>query len=361
MAPGEPGQQPRRRGLGRHNATADATTRLAVAAEASLLSHEGADHRLKINKAGPAQTASLLFQNGFSGRAEIGLAGDDRLRVKVSADGTGWADAIVIDEASGLVTLPGSAWARDTPRPNLLINGDWQINQRGFAGGALAAGAFAFDRWKAHTGGATLSRNGFDLTLSAGAIQQTIEPSLWGASSFALTPLCLSVEGLSGGSLAVSVGSVTGTITAGSGRSFVVLTPASGDSGNLTVRLAPASGAVSFRRIKLEEGAQATPWQARSAVAELHLCQRYYWRPETSMLVDTFQGATGYFTQFLPFPTAMRAAPVASYTVPQDFNVLNGERSVGAPSAAIGYARVRANTQGRVFALFEEIAFSAEL
>lgn len=40
------------------NAAADTTTRLAVSAEASLFDHAGGSHRLKINKAGVAQTAS---------------------------------------------------------------------------------------------------------------------------------------------------------------------------------------------------------------------------------------------------------------------------------------------------------------
>src|SRR5690606_16467928 len=39
----------------------------------------------------------LLLQTGFSGRAEIGLAGDDRLHLKVSADGSTWVDALVAD------------------------------------------------------------------------------------------------------------------------------------------------------------------------------------------------------------------------------------------------------------------------
>lgn len=156
------------------NAPADTTTRLAVSAEACLFSHAGADHRLKLNKAGAAQTASLVLQNGFSGRAEIGLAGDDNLHVKVSADGGTWTEALAIDRVSGLVSLPASAWARETPQPNLLINGDFQVNQRSFAGGALAAGAYGYDRWKAHAGGANLSRSGFDLTLvSAGSCRSS--------------------------------------------------------------------------------------------------------------------------------------------------------------------------------------------
>lgn len=76
------------------NATADATNRLAVASAASLFNHAGAGHQQKINKNAAGDTASLLFQTGFSGRAEIGTTGDDDLHFKVSADGATWVDAL---------------------------------------------------------------------------------------------------------------------------------------------------------------------------------------------------------------------------------------------------------------------------
>jgi hypothetical protein len=76
------------------NATPDATNRLAVAAGGTRLSHDGAGHRVTVNKAALAETASLLFQTGWSGRAEIGLAGSDALSVRVSADGAAWTEAL---------------------------------------------------------------------------------------------------------------------------------------------------------------------------------------------------------------------------------------------------------------------------
>ncbi len=86
------------------NATADATNRLAVASAATLLSHEGAGHQLKINKAADTDTASLLFQSNWTGHAELGLAGDTAFSIKVS-DGTSWFDAIRADAAAQQVTL----------------------------------------------------------------------------------------------------------------------------------------------------------------------------------------------------------------------------------------------------------------
>ncbi|HSG57229.1 MAG TPA: DUF2793 domain-containing protein, partial [Paracoccaceae bacterium] len=88
------------------NTTADATNRLAVSAPATLFSHEGDDHRLVINKAASGDTATILWQDGWSGRAEMGLAGDDDLHLKVSADGATWTEAMVIDAATGRAAFP---------------------------------------------------------------------------------------------------------------------------------------------------------------------------------------------------------------------------------------------------------------
>lgn len=95
-------------------ATADATNRLAVASQAVLFSHDGDDQQVKINKATSGDTASLLFQAGFVGHAEFGLAGDNDFRIKVSADGADWHEALRIDRQTGAVWLPNS------PRRELL-------------------------------------------------------------------------------------------------------------------------------------------------------------------------------------------------------------------------------------------------
>lgn len=88
------------------NATADTTNRLAVAADGVLLTHAGGSHRLVVNKHAATDTASLVLQDGFSGRAEIGLAGSDRLSIKVSADGSSFIEAVSIDNATGKPSFP---------------------------------------------------------------------------------------------------------------------------------------------------------------------------------------------------------------------------------------------------------------
>lgn len=98
------------------NATADSYNRLSINAPSTLLNNEGAGHQLKINKAGSGDTGSLLYQSGWSGRAEMGLAGNDDFSIKVSADGSSWKTAAKIAGDTGRVTvehllrlMPGAA------------------------------------------------------------------------------------------------------------------------------------------------------------------------------------------------------------------------------------------------------------
>lgn len=91
------------------NASADVTNRLAVSADATLLNHDGAGHQVKINKAGAGETTSLLFQTGFSGRAEMGTAGSDDFAIKVSADGAAWNTAVSVAADTGVPDLAAGA------------------------------------------------------------------------------------------------------------------------------------------------------------------------------------------------------------------------------------------------------------
>ncbi|SOC84902.1 Protein of unknown function [Ensifer adhaerens] len=87
------------------SATADVTNRLAVSSDASLFNHAGHSHRMKLNKQAAADTASLLFQSDWSGRAEIGLLGNDALQFKTSPDGSGWSVGLEIS-GDGIARMP---------------------------------------------------------------------------------------------------------------------------------------------------------------------------------------------------------------------------------------------------------------
>lgn len=86
---------------------ADETNRLSLKSPASLFDHAGQSHQLKINKADDSHAASLLFQSNYQGRAEMGTIWNRDFRIKTSADGNQWRDALIAESASGSVRFPG--------------------------------------------------------------------------------------------------------------------------------------------------------------------------------------------------------------------------------------------------------------
>jgi hypothetical protein len=313
--------------------------RLGKALFTAKLAADGGDGDLRVilNKETAGDSGSLLFQTNFSGRAEIGLTGDDDLHVKVSGDGATWFQALKIAHDTGIAALPkGATVASLNGGPlagfrNRLINGDFQINQRAFAGGALAAGIYGFDRWKAGAGGAAISLGGKTLTLTSGSIVQIMEaPDLAGAQ------VTVSVEDLTTRDLTITLaasgsgsGSVSGDIVQGTGRCGVALTIPATATGNISLEIAPKSGgagAPTFRKVQVEPGAFATPFEFRPAATEKALAQRYYCEIYGPALNADF-APSAVINEFVTgaFPSPMRATPTATLaSVSLSLNVAGG-------------------------------------
>ncbi len=96
------------------NTTADTTNKLAVQSNAVLLtdlatgSGGTGDIRATLSKQASGNTASIVFQDNFSGRAEIGLTGDDNFHFKVSPDGSTFHDGLDINASDGSVDFIAS-------------------------------------------------------------------------------------------------------------------------------------------------------------------------------------------------------------------------------------------------------------
>lgn len=121
--------------------TADAANPLAVSGDATLLTHAGSGHQLKINKAATGDTASLLFQTGWSGRAEMGTSGSDDFAIKLSADGASWVTALSLD-AAGLASGAAVQQAADDTATGRLARADWVYGPGNLLGNVSeAAGA----------------------------------------------------------------------------------------------------------------------------------------------------------------------------------------------------------------------------
>mgnify|MGYP000002479936 FL=1 len=113
---------------------ADGVNRLAVSSPATLLTHSGAGHQLKINKAADGDTASLLFQSNWTGHAELGLAGGTAFALKLSEDGSSWTEVLRADPAAQRIdwaaagtvqmSLTASALQLDLPLTGTAVQSD---------------------------------------------------------------------------------------------------------------------------------------------------------------------------------------------------------------------------------------------
>lgn len=89
------------------NTVPDETNKLTVKSEAVLFTTDDlaetptGDLRIACNKTASSDTASLLYQKGYSARAELGLIGNDNFSIKVSADGAVYKTGLEIDPATG--------------------------------------------------------------------------------------------------------------------------------------------------------------------------------------------------------------------------------------------------------------------
>lgn len=141
------------------NTSADATNRLAVKSDAVLFSHDDVtpgtgNSRVVLNKNVSANSASLVYQAGYSGRAEIGLAGDDDWHVKVSPDGSTWHEALVVDKDTGNVGI-----GTNTPSTVLHVAGPARVGAYTVAilPDATTVGSGSIIYVSDETGGATLA------------------------------------------------------------------------------------------------------------------------------------------------------------------------------------------------------------
>jgi hypothetical protein len=194
---------------------------------------------------------------------------------------------------------------------NLLINGEFRINQRAYASAAnLASGSYGFDRWKSTFTNTTLTftsaPQGQMVTInSGGSIEQVIERENVSAGTYVL--------------------SWTGTAT---GRVYNTgATPPSFASSPIVVTLDglanvevefTASGATkTLWKPQLEQNRQPTPFEQRPIGVELALCQRYYqrWQPYS------YQYQSIGYTSGQGVGSAPSALPLSAY--PRTFTTAN--------------------------------------
>jgi hypothetical protein len=175
---------------------------------------------------------------------------------------------------------------------NILINGNYAINQRGYVSGTAvgAANTYTLDRWKVLVSGQSLtyvtSGNGNQVTAPAGGLQQVIENVNVGGGTYTL--------------------SWTGTATAQVNGSAVVNGGQVTLPANTQATVTFSGGTVS--QAQLEPGGVASPFEQRLYGAELVLCQRYFQATFVTSYVSVTT-AIGPTNLQWSLPVTMRAAP----------------------------------------------------
>ena len=254
--------------------------------------------------------------------------------------------AVITSGAVTSITInnPGAGY---TAAPAITFSGGGGTGATATCTVSSTTGIYAFDRWKSGSSVCSISLSGDVLTHTSGPLVQVIEsPNLAGKT------ITVSVDALTGGNLTVNVEGVIGTIVAGSGRVGVSLAVPSGSTGNVTLTLTPASGAVTYKRVQVELGSVATAFEWRPAQVEIEICQRYFWKtfPMGTAPVQNsgvFKGAiayiasfsgAGYVGQHVAYPTLMPASPTVTFFNPQAANANWRNRGAGADSGAASLA-----------------------
>ncbi|WP_226576816.1 DUF2793 domain-containing protein [Acuticoccus sediminis] len=182
------------------NTSADETNRLSVRSDYALFAPDptgtpSGDVRIVATKDSATDVVSHLFQNNYSGRAEFGLIGSDDFALKVSSDGSTFAQAFVVDHTTAKVSF------------------DQDI---AVAGGAVTLGSASLS-WS--TGLSLSSGAGGDagsIALGAGALDAASS----GTDNVAIGTSALA--GVTSGALNVAVGDGAGAaVTTAGGNTFI--------------------------------------------------------------------------------------------------------------------------------------------
>jgi hypothetical protein len=260
-----------------------------------------------------------------------------------------------MSKAAELAALIGSQSALSNR--NVLINGEWQVSQRGDYTSATSlptSATYYLDRFKFRRGGVTGTfTHKLDQTLDNNDVVSTVRLDVTSTATgnvhclqifedvdfFKNKTITFSARVKSNSTNARLIINADGgggttsssTHTGGSGWELLKGT-ATITSGATGVQLycgiqAAATGNVAgvtngdffeISQIQVEVGEQATPFEHRSFGDELARCQRYYWQLSTGVHGNyPSWAATGYNTNQcninLPFPVPMRTVPTASF------------------------------------------------
>ena len=298
---------------------ADSSNPLSVFGGSALFN--GANFNFTINKSAAANTASMIFEDNFSGRAQLGLTGDDNFHFKVSSTGSTWLDALDINASTGQPSFNYGIGAGEALSwRNRLRNSTFSVNQRAISGAVtLAAGAYGHDGVKAGASGATytFAASGLDttLTITAGSLIMPIEAGLIEGGAYAVQNAGTAQARVWQGTGYTGTGSYNSPPAAPTASPYFV----TGLTANTQTNVEFSTGTV--LRPQFEPGQIATAYERRPPAVETLVNQRYFISTYNSGVSPGTAGASNMFSFYSPssnywavlfdgfFPTAMRVTP----------------------------------------------------
>ena len=248
--------------------------------------------------ASPALTGAPTAPTPTTGDNSTKLATTAFVQAQMVASGAGvssWnsrAGAVVLQQSD----LVAQGDFHDAGR-NRMHNSGFSINQRSYVSGtALAAGAYAHDRWKAGSGGCTYTFTQTQplttITITAGSLQQIIE-----------------AMSVAGGTYTLSwTGTAQGRVNAGTYAASPVTVTGLAVNTAITVEF----NAGTLGPVQLEVGSVATPFDAGGTPADqLRQCQRFYQVGRANNW--SYNAAGQLIGHSFPLPVTMRAAPTVAF------------------------------------------------
>jgi hypothetical protein len=204
---------------------------------------------------------------------------------------------------------------------NKVINGDFRINQRQYVSGTVTAnGSYMLDRWKVALLGTT------------GAFTFTAAPN-GQAVSIKISANVLQVierENMPAGNYVLSwAGTALGRVyNSGSAAPTSVASPilvSLDGTADVVVEFWGGAGGESISKVQLEAGSVPTPFEQRPYGLELALCQRYFWRLNSTAAGDDictcYMSSTTAAVGVLSYPVTMRTMPSGSRNPASAINV----------------------------------------
>jgi hypothetical protein len=281
-------------------------------------------------------------------------------------DGSQWVDIAQstadLSNYANMTTTPISGFR------NVIINGDFRINQRGFTS-VTTSGTYGFDRWKIFNSGGTVTYTPVAFTLGSPAqpgyeslyfarlassgqsaaghyavLQQPIEDvrtfasatvtvSFWAKAASGTPKVAVElaqifassadVNNLLGQvtlstswarySLTITLPSIAGKTIAGNNAvNLNFWTSAGTDFNSRLNSLGIQSNTFDFWGVQVERGTVATPFEQRPYGTEQLLCQRYYFVSGTQYGPATSFGLGNSYHGPVYFPTTMRVSPAVT-------------------------------------------------